>query len=179
MNKFKPNYKKKEYDKQKSLIKQQYKGKSTNKEIILRKLETSEEYEDSIDKITNNNYVLSGLELYTNDNTELISKALEQVLALSIEPLEIEEFDKITNYRFYINTPYFDRNGTEPYPLFRLDDLRINTISELVLTNLEILGVQNYNLDLLNIIVRIYRPGDILNFHTDKEIFGDNIYRFV
>lgn len=27
--------------------------------------------------------------------------------------------------------------------------------------------------------MRIYRPGDILNFHTDREIFGDNIYDFV
>ena len=179
MNKFKRNYKKKDYEKQFSSINQEYKSKNTLRDILLRKLKTSEEYEDSIEKIQNSSYIPPGLELYENKNTDLILDSYDQTLKIGNGQTSIIELDKITNYRFYINTPYFDRNGSDPYLLFKLDDPRISSISELVLSNLKILGVNDYDLNLLNIIVRIYRPGDILNFHTDREIFGENIYGFV
>lgn len=47
------------------------------------------------------------------------------------------------------------------------------------MSNLKILGIEDFDLNLLNVIVRICRPGDLLNFHTDREIFGENIYGFV
>lgn len=149
------------------------------RDIILRKLKTSQEYEDSIEKITNPSYIPPGLELYENKNTDLILTAYEQTLKIGNGQTEILELDKITNYRFYINTPYFDRNDSDPYQLFKIDDPIISAISELVLSNLKILGVDNFDLNLLNIIVRIYRQGDLLNFYTDREIFGENIYGFV
>lgn len=46
--------------------------------------------------------------------------AYEQTLKIGNRQKEILESDKITNYRFYINTPYFDSNGSDPYPLLNL-----------------------------------------------------------
>lgn len=184
MKKFYPNYKKKDYQKQISLINIEYKGKTTLKELMIRKLETSQEYELAVDN--QDSKIPKGLELYMNNNLELISKAYEQVIKIAYEFYNGSnstniDTNRLTNYRFYINTPYFDRNGSDPYPLFKLNDIRINFISELVIDSLKQLGLEkeSYNEDLLNIIVRIYKPGDILNFHTDREIFGENIYGLV
>jgi len=183
MNKFKQNYKKKQYEKEINLINQQFKGKNTTREILLRKLKTSQEYEEAIERFytSNNSNKPAGLKLYIIEDKILLEKAFEQVSNITFDYnsnlLEINE--KMTNYRFYINTPYFDRNGTDPYPLFRFDDIKINYISQLVLKSLNILGITEFDLNLLNIIVRIYKSGDILNFHTDREIFGENIYGLV
>lgn len=184
MKKFYPNYKKKEYEKQISLINIQYKGKYTLKELMIRKLETSQEYELAIDN--QNSKIPEGLELMLYNNLDIISKAYEQVIKIAYEFDNSLNFigsdpNRLTNYRFYINTPYFDRNGFDPYPLFKVNDTRINFISGLVIDSLKQLGLEkdSYDKELLNIIVRIYRPGDILNFHTDRDIFGENIYGLV
>jgi alkylated DNA repair dioxygenase AlkB len=184
MKNFCPNYKKKDYEKQISLINIEYKGKSTLKELMIRKLETSQEYELAVDN--QDSKLPKGLELIMNNNIELMTKAYDQVIKIAYEfyndsnNININP-TRLTNYRFYVNTPYFDRNGSDPYPLFRLDDSRINCISELVLDSLKKLGLglEDCDKDLLNIIVRIYKPGDILNFHTDRDIFGENIYGLV
>jgi hypothetical protein len=178
MKKFSRNYKKKDYEKELSLINIGYKGKSTLKELMIRKLETSQEYDNAIDYC--NDKLPEGLELKIFDNNDLLTSALDQVVKIAYELYNSQvDISRLTNYRFYIGTPYFDRNGSDPYPLFRLDDPRVNLISELVFESLKLMISESYDKELLNIIVRIYRPGDILNFHTDRDIFGENIYGLV
>lgn len=179
MSKFVYNYKKKQYQREIERINKSCKGRSTLKELLIRKLETSQEYEMAVDNIRGNELPV-GLEISENSDTELLNNALNQVLKIAYD-FNSTTFsnDRLTNYRFYINTPYFDRNGNDPHPLFRLDDPRIKSISDLVLNTVGMMGISETNMSLLNIIVRIYRPGDILNFHSDREIFGENVYGII
>lgn len=183
MEKFKPNFKSKQYDKEISRINIQYKGNSTLRDLYVRKLETSKEYEDAIDSININKPAQPiGLEVFQNTDQELITNAKTQALGIGYSLNEkLDSKSRLTNYRFYIGTPYFDRNGSDPYPLYRLDDPRVGHIVQAVYKSFDLVGLKLEELDtsLLNIIVRIYRPGDILNFHTDREIFGEHIYGIV
>ena len=181
MSTFAPNYSKKQYEKNYSNINKTYKGKSSMRDHLIRKLETSEEYDNGYDNIKPNILELSGIKINHTTNTELLTKAYEQTLNIAYHLNDTIENgnNTLTNYRFYVNTPYFDRNGNDDFPLFKIDDSRINFISELVFESLDIFGIKDYDRELLNIIVRIYRPGDVLNFHADRELFGENIYGIV
>lgn len=176
MKKFKYNYKKNDYDRVKEQLKKKYKGRDTLKNLILRKIDTSQKYEIAIDSFMNFSQKPDGLELDMINNTILLESAKDQIMKISTRIIDIEKNDLITNYRFYINTPYFDRNGSDPYPLFKLGDSRVNHISDLVFEALNLMNISSFDKDLLNIIIRIYRPGDVLNFHTDRDLFGENIY---
>lgn len=179
MEDFLTNYKKKDYDKKISYINQEYKGKSSQKDIIMRKIETSQEYENAIMQNSDVN-LPEGLELNNIDDKELLEKAKDQVLKIAYNfDYKLKSKDLLTNYRFYINTAYFDRNGSDPYPLYKLEDGRVNFISELVFKAINLMNINNFDKEMLNIIIRVYRPGDVLNFHSDREIFGENIYGIV
>jgi hypothetical protein len=180
MEKFKSNYKSKQYEKEISKINIMYKGSSTLRDLLVRKLETSQEYEDAVEM--SNDSPAPGLVTIQIETQELITNAKTQALGIGYSLNDkLNGSSRLTNYRFYIGTPYFDRNGSDPYPLYRLDDLRVSHIVQLVYKSIESVGLKLEELDisLLNIIVRIYRPGDILNFHMDREIFGENIYGIV
>ncbi len=181
MDKFKSNFKAKQYEREFSKINVEYKGNSTKRDLLLRKLETSQEYEECVDSINPNKTVRPpGLKIFTITNKELLANGKSQAVNIGYNFSKgLGNLSQLTNYRFYINTPYFDRNGTDPYPLFRLDDPRVNVIVQVVYESMGLIGLKDYDANLLNIIVRIYRPGDILNFHTDRDIFGENIYGVV
>lgn len=171
---FKQNFSKKQYEKQSSAIKLEHKHRSSTRDNILRKLEVSQKYDESYDLTE---LVPSGLLTYVSDDQELLELAKTQVLTIYNQK-NIGESRSMTNYRFYINTPYFDRKGTDEFPLFHLNDPRVSAISQLIQTS-PVLKNLTYDPALLNIIVRIYRPGDVLNFHTDRDIFGETIYGLV
>jgi hypothetical protein len=107
---------------------------------------------------------------------ELLNLAYSEILLIATN-YSIES-SNLANYRFYINTPYFDRKGTDEFPLFHLIDSRVNSIKTLILDILQEENVTG-NLNLLNILVRVYKGGDTLNFHSDRDIFGENIFGLV
>jgi alkylated DNA repair dioxygenase AlkB len=113
-------------------------------------------------------------------NDELIQKALQEVNAIcgDIETnLGEDVSDKVSNMRFAINTPYFSRNSDDPFPLFRWNDPRTANLCECVSKALE-----QYNLEfnpMLNIIIRRYRPGDTIKFHSDRSDFGEKIFGLI
>lgn len=181
MGKFKANFKAKHYEREFSKTNLEYKGNSTKRDLLLRKLETSQEYEESVDLINPNKILIPpGLNIFTLDNKESIARGKFQAVNIGYNFSKgLGNLSQLTNYRFYIGTPYFDRNGSDPYPLFRLDDSRVDAIVQVVYESMGLIGLTNSDTNLLNIIVRIYRPGDILNFHTDRDIFGENIYGVV
>ncbi len=180
MSKFVCNFKSKQYEKEISKINLEYKHSSTLKELYLRKLETSKEYEDAVDMLDTDINSAEGLDIIKFSDSSMLTDAYEQVLNVGrMFGSSLSSSSRLTNYRFYISQPYFDRNGSDPYPLYKLEDPRVSKISELVLKCIELVGIKDYDINLLNILVRIYRPGDILNFHTDREIFGENIYGLV
>jgi hypothetical protein len=141
---------------------------------ILRKLEVSEKYDNDYEHLREK--IPGGLELFKITNTDLLNLAHQEIL--NIATLNAIESDRLTNYRFYINTPYFDRKGTDGFPLFNINDYRVKSIKELVLTSCVLEG-KTYDPNLLNILVRVYKSGDVLNFHTDRDIFGEEIYGLV
>lgn len=53
----------------------------------------------------------------------------------------------------------------------------MKALCEVIETGLKHFG-KEYT-DLLNVIIRVYRPGDILNFHTDRIEFGDVVYGII
>jgi hypothetical protein len=178
MTSFSANYSKKQYEKLYSNINKTYKGKNSLKDHIIRKIETSEEYDNSYNDISEE--TPQGLTINQINNVDLLKNAYQQTLNIGYYLNGIMgENNSLTNYRFYINTPYFDRNSNDDFPLFKINDKRISFISNLVFESLDIFGIKDYNMELLNIIVRIYRPGDVLNFHSDRELFGENIYGIV
>lgn len=171
---FKPNFTKKQYDRQISLVKQQYKSNSTLRDNILRKLEVSAKYDNDYENLKE--IVPNGLELSSITNNELLNLAHQEILQIATE--NAIESDNLTNYRFYVNTPYFDRKGTDEFPLFHLNDSRVKSIKELIQTS-SVLKNKEYDPALLNILVRVYKGGDTLSFHTDRDIFGEEIYGLV
>lgn len=168
---FDPNFTKKQYERQYSEIKKQFKSNGTHRDNLLRKLEISEKYDN--DYLNLKEVIPNGLELSTLD-TPLIKLAETEILNIA-RNYDINSTN-ITNYRFYINTPYFDRKGTDEFPLFELNDPRVASIKDLVLSVVE---NKKHDLTLLNILVRVYSNGDVLNFHSDRDIFGDEIYGLV
>lgn len=170
---FRPNLSKKQYERHVSEIKRACKNNSSERDNILRKLEISEKYDSSYDL---KEVIPTGLTTHMIENRELLDLAKTEVLAIYNCKTVIS--DRLTNYRFYINTPYFDRKGTDEFPLFHLDDPRVRSISQLIRTS-PVLKDITYDPSLLNILVRVYRSGDVLNFHTDRDIFGETIYGLV
>jgi hypothetical protein len=169
----KRNFKKKEYEKMKSEIKKEFKSNSSHRDNYLRKIETCEKYDDDMEKIVDN---INGLEIFTFENKNVLTNSYHEIINI----VSNKHFDssRMTNYRFYINTPYFDRKGTDEFPLFNIDDSRVKHMKELKLTS-NVLKNKTFDIKLLNILVRVYKYGDILNFHTDRDIFGDEIYGIV
>lgn len=171
---FIPNYSKKQYQRIYSDIKIEHKGNSSHRDHLIRKIKTSEEYDNAYNYL--DQIQPEGLLTNKITNSELLDLANSQVISIASN---FEDKDVLTNYRFYIGTAYFDRNSNDDFPLYRLDDPKVFAITDLVFQSLNIFGINDYDRDLLNIIVRIYRPGDILNFHSDREIFGENIYGII
>jgi hypothetical protein len=172
-NKFKSNFSKKEYERHASNLKIIHKKNTTVRDLELRKLETSKKYDNDFETLPEK--IPKGVTLSQITNDKLLLDAKEQILNV-MHNYDSLENNKMTNYRFYIGTPYFDRKGNDPFPLFNLDDPNISSISKLVLKN-DLLNMEN--IDLLNIVVRVYKYGDILNFHSDRDIFGENIYGII
>ncbi len=65
----------------------------------------------------------------------------------------------------------------DPFPLYRWNDSRVVSLCKVV--DLALASFNKTYSELLNIIVRIYRPGDTLNFHTDRENFTESVYGIV
>lgn len=178
--KFKSNYSADEYEEEIYNIKKKYKKKTTKRDIMLRRIKTSNKYDN--DYKTLKETIPKGLKLLQIRDIDLLSTAKKQILDIThyYNTFSNQTFNKnaTTNYQFYIGTSYFDKKDDDSYPLFKLDDIRISAISQLVLEN-EVLKERQYDKKLLNIVVRVYKEGDILNFHTDRDIFGENIYGIV
>lgn len=176
------NYTKKELEKAISKINVQFKGKSTYRDHLTRSLITSDTYDDLRDLINLNEQKQTtpkGLKISKILDEEILVKSLYEVMNIIKDiSATVGENDDLTNYRFYINTPYFDRTGNnDPFPLYRWDDHRVSALCQIVEIALKSFN-QSYS-DLLNVIVRIYRPGDILNFHTDRDNFTDSVYGII
>lgn len=178
------NYTKKDLEREISTIKIQNKSNRSHREHLLRSLYTSDMYDDYRDMVIDNNFIsLKNDDLKINqiDDPDLLTQALKEVITIATNiNTKIGDTDELTNYRFYINTPYFNRTGSssdDPFPLYKWKDNRVNALSEIIEKALTIHG-ETYN-ELLNVIVRVYRPADILNFHIDQDNFSDKIYGII
>lgn len=109
----------------------------------------------------------------------LLAKALAEVnaiftLFLSRVPLST------TNIHFNLTTNDFTRGGSSPWPVLKWDDPRIPCLRrclELVLAIFK--GQGDLTGPCLNAIVRRYRPGDLIGFHTDRKDYTDEIFGLV
>jgi len=171
------NYTKKESDKLYKNTLKEYKTNTTQRDRILRKLETCNLYDDLREDILLGKIEIpKGVKLVHVEDVNLLKLANEEVEGV-VKGLHdrISNSEKLTNFRFYINQPYFDRNGGgDPFPLYKWNDKRVKNICSVVENALKL-----YNKEFsesLNVIVRIYRPGDILNFHTDRDDFSESVF---
>jgi antitoxin component HigA of HigAB toxin-antitoxin module len=172
------NYNKKQYDRAISDVNIQHKQNHSKKEHALRTLTCSDLYDDLRDEMfeAKENPVPNGIQVNEITDQTLLENANKQVknICSDIQKL-IGEDDELTNYRFYINAPYFDRSGRgDPFPLYQWNDSRVSSITQVISQALQQFG-KAYT-DLLNVIIRVYRAGDILNFHADRSDFGDVVY---
>jgi hypothetical protein len=175
------NYTRKQYERAVSDININLKHNSSKKEHAMRKLDASNVYDDLRDKMFDETTDISvqqvpkGLLVNTIQDENLLNEAKNEVKLIcdSIRN-NVGEEDEFTNYRFYINAPYFDRGRGDPFPLYRWNDSRVKSLCQLIDEGLKVFG-KEYN-ELLNVIIRVYRAGDILNFHTDRIEFGDVVY---
>jgi hypothetical protein len=172
------NYNKKQYDRTISDMNIQYKHNTTKKEHAMRTLTASDIYDDLRDALfdASNPKTPKGILLDNITDEQLIANANAEVKNICSEiAKKIGNDDELTNYRFYINQPYFDRSSRgDPFPLYRWNDSRVTALCELINQGLKCFG-KEYS-ELLNVIIRVYRAGDILNFHTDRKDFGDVVY---
>jgi alkylated DNA repair dioxygenase AlkB len=156
---------------------------NTAKTRLIRNLDTIIQYEtlgDSCDsKATPDGILLKRIDGDTLGK-KILQQALQEVdiICGDIETsLGEDTSDKVSNLRFAINTPYFSRNSEDPFPLFRWNDPRVAKLCECVSKALE-----QFNLEfnpMLNIIIRRYRPGDTIKFHSDRSDFGENIFGLI
>jgi len=152
-------FSRKEYEKEIQTIKQQYKGKDSKKLLLLQRIEDKFMYYSM--KIYQMNHKPSGI--YINKLSELtVSSAIDEVFNIL---KTIPQDDMLSNIRYYINTPYYSRVAKDNFPCYSWKDRNVDNK----------IPVTEENLARLNIIVRCYRSGDVLGFHTDRDEFGENI----
>lgn len=90
-----------------------------------------------------------------------------------------------TNLRFTLTTADFNRKGANvndsPWPMLGWTDERVEHLSQLIqgVASLFKGEVQSCSKPVLNAIVRLYRPGDIIGFHTDRKEYTDEIFGLV
>eukprot|EP01084_Bolivina_argentea_P156959 273499_1 len=129
--------------------------------------------------IKHNNAKPPGLNIQYITNIDLISAARKEIDFIFDKLLILKpHLSKSSNLKFYVNTAYYSRWEADPWPMFRMNDKRIESIVKCVSIAGKLLGVEfNKEKDkkLLNIIIRQYRAGDVLGFHTDRNEFIEPI----
>jgi len=175
----KRNYKKQQAIREKGRIKR-CDQTNTTKIRLLRNLETAIEYDDAVESSTST----MPIGIFINDKlspeTQLLNDALKEVDAICetiSQKIGDNISNKVSNYRFAINTPYFSRNSEDPFPLYHWDDARVKNLRKCVERGLRSFE-KAYSTN-LNIIIRRYRRGDNIKFHSDRSDFGEQIFGIV
>lgn len=166
---------KKEYDREIAMIKQEYKGNDSKKLLLLKRLDAKYMYHHLCEKAAKK--TPGGIFRHDNISADKISSAIEQICdVVNLIRLTIPQ-DMLSNIRFYVNTPYYSRSAEDKFPCYSWNHPKIKALCDLVtdaLVSYEI-PITEDNLCRLNIIIRCYRSGDVLGFHTDREEFGDHV----
>ena len=162
----------KQYERETSSIKQEYKGHDSKRTLKLNRLDSKYEYWSYIDQYREVDHVsVPGLshDLIPQDDA---NHAVSEVLKVH---KGIHNTDNYSNIRFYINKPYYSRSGDDPFPCYTWNHPAVKNICKLVS---DALG-SDIDLERLNVIVRCYSGGDVLGFHSDRKEFGEDIYGMV
>ena len=154
--------------------------RGTDRERIMRKIDTTERYEKLLDKV-DDDLLIEGLSTDQMDD-ELTQAATEEANQIFDQIENDLDTEKFTNLRFYLGTPYYERSGKDPFPLYTLDDPVVASLSKLalsVMTDKFHREVNDENRSRVNVIIRRYRKWDVINFHHDRHEFGEEIYGIV
>lgn len=160
----------KQYERECSRIKREYKGRDSKKKLILLRLDTKYEYHQYLDQYKEVPSV-PGLSCKS-----ICPLKAQQATREVLDVLQtIPDTGNYSNIRFYINKPYYSRSGNDPFPCYSWMHPDVKEICELVASSLS----EPLDLDRLNVIIRIYKTGDVLGFHSDRKEFGEDIYGVV
>ena len=134
--------------------------------------------------LDNNNKLPVGLTADYIDDINIINGAIKEAedIFTKLSRTKCSESNKInynlTNFHFYINTPFYVRKN-DSWPMFQFNDKNVINICKCIQIAAKKLlnqSVENVNdIKRLNIIVRQYKYGDFLGFHCDGIMFDENI----